>query len=271
MAQGLEMLWRSGADYRHVIADIAADLAHPTVPIGLIGFRRRRPKSRLGRILGFLAPLVLLCGAWRWPGIIALWLPLYLLDGVLNRFTACVTPLWARLARAIVSPGPGRAAVALDAFPAARTVGSGRRWSVPVEDKGTEAIPARSLRVLVVDDVLLNLQATRSFLLAAGHRVTCFDCAKEAIVAAANIDFDVVLMDLRMPGMNGLEAARQIRALDGPRGQVPIVALTAYDDPHQIEECREAGMDGHVLKPRIRKTLLKTIAEVCEPGSGCVT
>jgi CheY-like chemotaxis protein len=56
-------------------------------------------------------------------------------------------------------------------------------------------------------------------------------------------------MDVRMPGVDGLEATRQIRALDGPRGRVPIVGLTAQAFSEQVEQCRAAGMDGHLAKP----------------------
>jgi PAS domain S-box-containing protein len=122
--------------------------------------------------------------------------------------------------------------------------------TAPTSDvRDTASASTRVLHVLVVDDVLMNCDIAGSFLRAAGHEVTCIDDGEAAVEAAAIIDFDVVLMDIRMPGMDGLEATRRIRALEGPRGQVPIVALTAQAFTEQVAECRLAGMDDHLSKP----------------------
>jgi hypothetical protein len=74
-------------------------------------------------------------------------------------------------------------------------------------------------------------------------------------------------MDVRMPGMDGLEATRHIRAMDGGRGLVPIVALTAQDFPEQIEECRKAGMNGHVSKPFDPDKLAAAVIRAAMAGS----
>jgi CheY-like chemotaxis protein len=108
---------------------------------------------------------------------------------------------------------------------------------------------AHVLNVLVVDDVQMNRDIAGSFLRAAGHSPTYAESGEEAVVLASTSNFDVVLMDVRMPGMGGLEATRRIRSLGGVRGQVPIVAVTAHAFAEQVEECRKAGMDGHVAKP----------------------
>jgi CheY-like chemotaxis protein len=105
------------------------------------------------------------------------------------------------------------------------------------------------LSILIVDDVAMNRDIAGSILRAAGYEVTCVAGGAEAIAAVKVTEFDVVLMDLRMPAMDGLQATRHIRGLEGRRGLVPIVALTAQDFPDQIEECRKAGMNGHVSKP----------------------
>jgi CheY-like chemotaxis protein len=106
----------------------------------------------------------------------------------------------------------------------------------PGHTDGQSAQMTRLLHVLVVDDVLINRDIAGSFLLARGHQVTCVESGAQAVAAAANTDFDVILMDVRMPEMDGLEATRQIRALEGERGRLPIVALTAQAFADQVAE-----------------------------------
>ena len=114
----------------------------------------------------------------------------------------------------------------------------------------------RPLRLLVVDDMAANRMVARAMLAAAGHAVDMASDGAEALAAAEGQDYDAVLMDLQMPGMDGLEATRRIRALPGSRGRVPIFALTASALPEQIAQCRDAGMDGHLAKPIERAALL---------------
>jgi signal transduction histidine kinase/CheY-like chemotaxis protein/HPt (histidine-containing phosphotransfer) domain-containing protein len=130
------------------------------------------------------------------------------------------------------------------------------------------AVPAslRALHVLVVDDVLLNRDIASSFLRLSGHQTTCVEGGAEAVVAAKATDFDVVLMDVRMPEIDGLEATRRIRALEGRRGMVPIVALTAQAFKEQIEACRVAGMDNHLAKPFDPETLLAAVMHAAAMG-----
>jgi signal transduction histidine kinase/CheY-like chemotaxis protein/HPt (histidine-containing phosphotransfer) domain-containing protein len=128
------------------------------------------------------------------------------------------------------------------------------------------------LQVLVVDDSAMNREIAAAFLHQAGHDVSFATSGIEAVAAAAANDFDVILMDVRMPGMDGLEATRRIRMLLGPRGQVPVVALTAQAFADQIEACRTAGMQGHVAKPFDEKVLLDAVTQAAatriadEPG-----
>ena len=82
---------------------------------------------------------------------------------------------------------------------------------------------------------------------------------QEAITRAVQLRPDVILMDVRMPEMDGLEATRSIRALPGCHGQLPILALTAYTSPDEVAQCRDAGMDGHVPKPVDYETLIPAI------------
>ena len=125
------------------------------------------------------------------------------------------------------------------------------------------------LRILVVDDVAMNRDIAMAFLRAAGHDPVCAESGPAAIALCAAERFALVFMDVRMPGMDGLEASRLIRALEGPAGQVPIVALTAQAFAEQIEACRGAGMDHHVSKPFTKDALLAAIdlARAAHPAS----
>ena len=71
-------------------------------------------------------------------------------------------------------------------------------------------------------------------------------------------------MDVRMPEVDGLEATRRIRKLEGVRGRVPIVALTAQTFIEHVAECRRAGMDGHLAKPFDRETLLLAVTRAID-------
>jgi PAS domain S-box-containing protein len=136
-------------------------------------------------------------------------------------------------------------------------------------DPGNAAGPAaarlRPLRILIVDDVAMNRDVAGSMLRAGGHQA--FDAASgaQAVAAAGASDFDVILMDVRMPGMDGLEATRRIRALPGGRGKVPVIALTAQVFSQQIDQCRQAGMTGYVAKPFLQEALLNAVESSVKP------
>jgi len=115
------------------------------------------------------------------------------------------------------------------------------------------------LRILVVDDVPANRLVARAMLTGAGHHVTCVEDGAVALAAVQQGEFDLVLMDLQMPVMDGLEATRRIRELPPPRNRVPVLAVTASAMPEQVEACRAAGMNGHLAKPIDRETLLRMV------------
>jgi len=146
----------------------------------------------------------------------------------------------------------------LDAMPTPDCVH--RINTVPRDATGQMMAGSRSLRVLVVDDDSMNRDIAGSFLRAAGHEVICVESGTEAVEAAAGSEYDAVLMDVRMPGIDGLEATRRIRTLTGARGKVPIIALTAQVFAQQIEECSRAGMDRCLAKPFDQDTLLNAVA-----------
>jgi CheY-like chemotaxis protein len=121
-----------------------------------------------------------------------------------------------------------------------------------------EAAPAEAakLRILVADDEVLNRSIASSFLSRAGHEFVCVENGALAVEAALASDFDLILMDVRMPVMNGMDATRKIRAAGGPRSQVRILAVTAQGFSEQLAMCQQAGMDGHVSKPFTMATLI---------------
>ena len=128
---------------------------------------------------------------------------------------------------------------------------------LPEADLGASSWSA--LRVLLVDDIKINLDIIGSFLGAGGHAVVMAQNGEDAIRLTSEQRFDLILMDVRMPGMDGLEAVREIRKLSSAKSQVPILALTAYSSLDEIATCIEAGMDGHVPKPVNYETLMQAI------------
>ena len=128
----------------------------------------------------------------------------------------------------------------------------------------------RALRVLVVDDVEMNREVAGCFLRSGGHEVVTAASGAEAIarLLEAGSAIDVVLMDARMPGMDGFEATRRIRASLAAVRDVPVIALTALVFAEQVNECRDAGMDAHLSKPVTRETLLEAVRTVRREGRG---
>jgi signal transduction histidine kinase/CheY-like chemotaxis protein len=125
--------------------------------------------------------------------------------------------------------------------------------------------PRAGIRILVAEDVEMNRLLIEAMLTGEGHQVAMVGNGAAAVDAVARDDFDLVLMDVRMPVMDGLTAARLVRKLPGRRGAIPIMALTANVMPEEIADCRAAGMQGHIAKPidleKLRETLAGVIAE----------
>jgi signal transduction histidine kinase/DNA-binding response OmpR family regulator len=116
------------------------------------------------------------------------------------------------------------------------------------------------LHVLVVDDNTVNQEVTRTFLSLRGHTVQIVASGEEAIQAVNASKFDVVLMDVQMPGMDGLQATALIRAAEQSSGKrIPIVALTARAMKGDAERCVQAGMDYYLSKPFSRTELLTVV------------
>ena len=119
----------------------------------------------------------------------------------------------------------------------------------------------RSLRVLVVDDNSTNRTVAVNLLKGFDIQANLACDGTEAVTAVRSFNYDLVLMDVRMPEMDGLQATRVIRALDGARASIPIIALTANAFAEDIEACRQAGMNDFVVKPVRKKLLIDAIAQ----------
>ncbi|HEX3542716.1 MAG TPA: ATP-binding protein [Acidimicrobiales bacterium] len=121
--------------------------------------------------------------------------------------------------------------------------------------------PARSdLRVLVAEDNVMNQQVATLLLAAMGHGADVVGNGDQAIAAVRSAPYDVVLMDVAMPGTDGVSATRVIRRLGAEVHQPYIVALTAHAFPGDSESCLDAGMDDYVAKPIDRAELARALA-----------
>jgi two-component system sensor histidine kinase/response regulator len=119
-----------------------------------------------------------------------------------------------------------------------------------------------TLQILLVEDNLINQKLAARLLEKAGHVVTIAANGKEAVDQVAARPFDLVLMDVQMPEMDGYEATQAIRLSEqGERRHLPIVALTAHAMVGDREKCLEAGMDGYVTKPVQPPVLFAAMAE----------
>jgi len=124
--------------------------------------------------------------------------------------------------------------------------------SVPAE----ETLPAlASVRVLAVDDSPINLTLAIALLAGRGVDVTGVSSAAEALRLLDQRPFDLVLMDIEMPGMSGIEATRRIRESTGKNASLPVIAVTAHALPKKRQEVMEAGMNDLLAKPYLPEQL----------------
>jgi CheY-like chemotaxis protein len=120
--------------------------------------------------------------------------------------------------------------------------------AVDAAEAAALATSRRALSVLVVDDHDINRRTLARMLEAFGAEVETAEDALCALAAAEELTFDAILMDVRMPGMDGLEASRRLRE-GGANRETPIIAVTGAASPDEIAACREAGMTSWVEKP----------------------
>jgi PAS domain S-box-containing protein len=126
--------------------------------------------------------------------------------------------------------------------------------------------PLRPLRILLAEDSLVNQKLAIALLEAQGHQIVLVGNGREALAALISQPFDLVLMDVQMPEMDGLEAATAIRAREkSAGGHVPIVAMTAHALKGDREICLAAGMDEYIAKPIRAHELFDVIEAVVPP------
>ncbi len=142
-----------------------------------------------------------------------------------------------------VAPAPGTALAAI---------------SAPQADAASD--PGRPLRILYVDDNEPNRALVAAILASQGVDLATANDGAQGLVAAAGGGWDLILMDIQMPVMDGVEATRAIRRLPGGAGAVPIVAVTANTLPEQLESYEQAGMNDCLPKPLRMLELLATVA-----------
>jgi len=132
------------------------------------------------------------------------------------------------------------------------------------EPAETAPLEERRMRVLIVDDHPSNRDLLRIMLQAADCETAEARDGQEAVDAVANATFDLVLMDIRMPVMDGVAATRAIRALGGSAAETAILAVTAEAMPEDAARCLAAGMDGHLAKPVTQAKLYEAINQTLD-------
>src|SRR5262249_45355852 len=128
--------------------------------------------------------------------------------------------------------------------------------------------PAKVLNVLLADDVDVNRAIATQLLESRGHRVTSVDDGKPAVEAFRAQPYDVVLLDVEMNEVGGLEAARAMRLIEKERGtRARILAITGHATQEDLNECLAAGMDGRVVKPFEPEMFYREVEQSATPES----
>jgi two-component system, sensor histidine kinase and response regulator len=117
------------------------------------------------------------------------------------------------------------------------------------------------LRILIADDNPVNCRLAMLLLEKAGHRIDMVEDGAAAVESVRRGEYDIVLMDVQMPGLDGLAATRRIRELEVAKAGVPVVAITANAMPGDDDRCLAAGMNDYITKPFDRARLIAKVAE----------
>jgi signal transduction histidine kinase/DNA-binding response OmpR family regulator len=134
----------------------------------------------------------------------------------------------------------------------------------PILELEADELLPRPLRVLLAEDNRINQRVATRLLERLGHEVLVTENGQQALELLAREQVDVVLMDVQMPELDGLEATRRLRELEQSRGseRLPVIAMTAHALPSDRERCLAAGMDGYVSKPIDSDSLLGALREL---------
>ena len=122
-------------------------------------------------------------------------------------------------------------------------------------------------RVLLAEDNELNAEIAMELLCENGVEAECVEDGVECVKLLQRKSegyYDLILMDIQMPNMDGYKATQVIRKLDGPRGQIPVIAMTANAFEEDRQKAFEAGMNAHIAKPVDMRILFSTMAEILD-------
>ena len=167
--------------------------------------------------------------------------------------------------RIVLASTPGKGSTFSFEIPLRPIAESGRPPSTLLPRPAlAKPLPGARGRILIAEDGEANQLVAAAILRKAGYAVDLARDGEEALGAARTAAYDLVLMDVRMPRMDGLAATAAIRGLEGPAGRVPIIAMTAAAMPNEVARCLEVGMDGHVAKPMDLTALLAAVSDILE-------
>ncbi len=136
----------------------------------------------------------------------------------------------------------------------------------PLASRAPELVPGHALKILAVDDNAINRRLLSNMLSALGHNVATAEDGLQAYEEVQRNSFDIILMDLHMPGVDGTQATNMIRNLPGPSAATPIIALTAHSRERVREGRLAEHMQGVVTKPFAVRDLLSAIAQALSKG-----
>ena len=119
------------------------------------------------------------------------------------------------------------------------------------------------MRVLIAEDTATGRDVIRKYLESTNFDLSFVENGRDAVSAAQATRFDIILMDVRMPEMDGLEAIRHIRSHEQAEGleRTPIVVVSANTAAEDVRDCIDAGADGHIAKPVARMDVLGAVSE----------
>lgn len=167
--------------------------------------------------------------------------------------------------RIVLASSPGKGSTFSFDVPLRPIAESGRPPSTLLPKPAlAKPLPGARGRILIAEDGEANQLVAAAILRKAGYAVDLARDGEEALGAARTAAYDLVLMDVRMPRMDGFAATAAIRALEGPAGRVPIIAMTAAAMPDEVTRCLTAGMNAHVAKPMDLTALLSAVSDMLE-------